>query len=205
MTSTKKTLGFTTTELLITLVVVSVLALLTAQVIADAMRSSQYRQLTLTRDQVAIGVRTSAGNIQGLLNSLKQPENAFFYNCVCGSAAGCTSALSLPFTLYDIPTNPLKPIATYYNGAGFPCQDNTAANCLISVKLRFVAQCAPTMPNSFPYPPYTCTAPAEFFGISFQVSQNSLVPNQPTLFKSVSGIVFKKVADLNPPGSGVCP
>jgi prepilin-type N-terminal cleavage/methylation domain-containing protein len=199
-----RTSGFTVPELIVTVVVVSILGLITAQVIIDVSRSSQQRQLTSTRDQVAIWMRSSAGSPGNLVASLKKPENSLFYKCVCGG--GCTSAVANDFVLYDASANPPKPLSLSYNAMGTVCENPNAANCYISVKIKFIAQCAPTLPSSTPYPPYTCSTPAEFFGITFQVIQNPLSVIQGNQFKDIGGTVFFKVSDLkNPDGSEACP
>jgi prepilin-type N-terminal cleavage/methylation domain-containing protein len=203
MFTKKSAAGFTITELIVTVAVISVLGLITAQVIIDVSRSSQQRQLTLTRDQMAIWMRASASNIKNLAASLKQPENSAFYKCVCGG--GCASAMPADFTLYDSTSSPAKPLPLYYYAMGIPCADQNQANCTIAVKMKFIAQCAPTLPSPTPYPPPNCGGPAEFFGITFQVMQNAVSADPTKIFKTIGSTVFVKVNELNPVGLGVCP
>jgi len=197
--------GNTIIEVMIALGVLAVLGLIMTEVIRNVMKDLQQRQLTSTRDQVALWVRQSAGSVRGLQNSLKQTGNEAFYTCVCGG--GCNSAQLLKFTLYDLPTSPVTPIPTYYNAAGLPCDPN-ASNCYIRVTINFSAQCWPPIPSNTPVPPASCVQAAEFVAVYYKIDQNpvTIVPNSQVIpLKPITGSVFTQVASLNPPGSGICP
>lgn len=197
--------GYTIIELTVALGIATVVGLLISHIYQNVIHSSNQRQLNSTRDQVALWIRQSAGNLQNLKNSLKQPKNEQFYNCICGQGAGCASAKIYPFTLYDLPTDTLTPVPTYYDSHGFSC-DKLAKNCLIEVSVSFTAQCKPVIPSTDPSPPATCTGePVEFFGVLYSIRQNPLTIDQGNLFKTVAGTAFTQTKALNPPGSGVCP
>lgn len=201
----KRNSGFTILELLLAAALIAFLGLLTAQVMTDAAQSAQTMQMMSVRDQIAIWTRSSAGNIKNLTASLKQAPNTAFYNCVCGQGSGCTSATPADFFLYDATTTPLATFPAYYDTSGNPCANQNAANCAFYVKISFVAQCAPPLPSSYPYPPYTCSQAAEFFGITFSVQQNPNLPANSNYLKPIGSTVFMASSELAPSGSGVCP
>jgi len=208
--------GYTFVEITVTLAIMVILGLVISQVIVDLSKNSQLSQLAATRDQVAISTRMMAGNIQALKNTLKQPGNEAFYQCVCGTGI-CNATTPTTIKLYDN-NNVLAnsaPIPNFYNSAGLPC-DGTATNCYLTVTTNFVAQCLPVLPSSFPSPLASCSGKAaEFFGIIFKVSQNGasmgssgnfLNPNAGgTLLKPVGGIVFTQVSTFNSTTNPVCP
>lgn len=197
--------GYTIIEMTVALGIAALISILISAIYKNVILSSQQRQLHTTRDQVALWIRQHSGNLKNLKNSLKQPGNEQFYNCICGQGAGCASAKIYPFTLYDLSEAPLTPVPTYYDSHGFPC-DKNATNCHIEVNLSFIAQCKPIMPSADPSPPATCTGEAvEFFGVLYSIRQNPLTLAQGDLFKTIAGTAFTQTKDLNPAGSGVCP
>jgi hypothetical protein len=181
------------------------LSLLVTQIYQTVLGDTQKRQLASTRDQVVLQIRQSAANLKGLKNSLKQPGNEQFYNCVCGQGAGCSSGQVYAFKLYDLQETPPVLVPLFYDVNGSPCNE-TAKNCFIKVTMNFVAQCKPTLPSADPSPPATCVGEAvEFFGILYKVQQNPPTLDQGSFLKDVGGTAFTQVSSLNPSGSGVCP
>ena len=193
--------GYTLVELIVALGIFVILGLISTKVYQSAITDSRQLQLTTTRDQIVLWLRQNASDARNLKNSLKQPENIDFYNCVCGKGAGCTSSKTYDFVLYDMQDNPITPLPLYFNTSGIPC-DKNSKNCLIEVKTSFIAQCMPPLPAPDPSPPWQCANPVEFFGIFFTVQQNPLTTDQGSLFRSVSGSAFTQVANL---GAGICP
>lgn len=198
--------GYTVVEIMIALGIIVLLSGLAAQVYQTVLGDTQKRQLASTRDQIVLQIRQSASSLKGLKNSLKQPGNEQFYNCVCGQGTGCNSGQIYAFNLYDLPDTPPALVPLYYDVNGSPCDPN-AKNCLIKVTMNFIAQCMPTLPSADPSPPASCVGqPVEFFGILFKVQQNPLtVAEQGNLLKTVGGTAYTQVANFAPAGSGVCP
>lgn len=195
--------GHTVLEIVIALGLAGLLILIIFKISEDAMSTVKKNQLVGSRDQIASWVRQSAGNLRGLQASLKKPGNEPFYNCVCGKGAGCSSAQTYDFTLYDF-SDINNPIKTYFDHSGNPCL-NTSPNCAIEVTLKFIAQCMPTLPSADPTPPVSCTgAPVEFVAILYSVHQNPSTLSQGQLLKPISGSVFTTTSKLIPPGSGLC-
>ena len=204
MTRHKATRGHTALEILIAVGVATIVAVVLAQLSQDILKNILRNQLVATRDQLAISIRQSAASIKGLQNSLKQPMNTQFYNCVCGQGSGCASAQVYPLRLFDT-TASITPVDRYFNASGLPCIA-TAKNCLIEVEVSFIAQCLPVMPSPDPSPPATCIGvPAEFVGIAYEVRQNPLTVDQGILIKPIGSTVFTLISSINPLGSGMCP
>jgi Tfp pilus assembly protein PilV len=201
--------GHTLVEIMIALGLVGLVSLGIFSLSQETLKNIQSNQLATTRDQLAMQFRQNAGRPRILKNSLKRPENQFFFNCVCGQGSGCNTATDYNLALYDDAGLPAdsKPLALFYDYSGMPC-DKTASNCAIEVKITFVAQCKPDLPAADPTPPATCAvgAPVEFFAVRYSISQNSnITKKNGILFQTVRGSAFTQVANFAPAGSGVCP
>ncbi|MFS4460719.1 Tfp pilus assembly protein FimT/FimU [Bdellovibrio sp. HCB2-146] len=194
--------GHTVIEIAIALGLVGLVSLGIFSLTQETLKNIQHSKLATTRDQLATQFRQSAGRMKNLRLSLTKPENEAFLNCVCGKGSGCTSAQSYPLSLYD-DALPDKPISTFYDYAGMPCDQN-ADSCAIRVTVNFVPQCKPVLPSADPTPPATCVGvPVEFFAVSFTVQQNPATLSQGSLFKTIGGSSFTQVSALVA-GTGVC-
>jgi prepilin-type N-terminal cleavage/methylation domain-containing protein len=201
--NSKSESGFTLIELLVAGALTGILALVIIQTSNMALNGALRSKLLSTRDQIIATTRLNAGRTKVLATSLAKVENIKFHDCVCGGGSPCNSMEVNPITLFETPTSKaINP--AYYNSSGLPCKKEEK-DCYIQITTSFLSQCAPVLPNSNPVPPATCTTPAEFTLIKYEIQQNPATLAKGNFLKLIQGSVFTDVSDIAPTGSGVCP
>lgn len=195
--------GYTLVEVVVATGLFALLGVGVAVASMAFLKNSQAIKLRATRDQVISQLRITAVDRKAILKSLKKPENAAFYNCVCGIGT-CTNLQQplLDFTLYDVSDTIQSP--AYYDILGLPCSDPSMPQCVIRVTTSFFAQCAPNLASGNQNPPISCNGtPAEFVAIYYRVDENpNLSEQHSNHLKTISGPVYTQVADIY---SKACP
>lgn len=194
--------GFTLVEVLIATGLFALLGGGFAVASLAFLKNGQEIRVRATRDQIVSQLRINATERKSILKSIKKPENAAFYNCVCGVGT-CANMQQpfLPLTLYDSSDSVQSPL--YYDISGHPC-DPTLPQCVIRVTTSFFAQCMPDLASGNQNPPLSCNGtPAEFVAVYYSVDENPTgIEQRPVHIKAISGPAYIQVADIF---QGACP
>jgi type II secretory pathway pseudopilin PulG len=200
--------GFTLVEVLVAIGLMILLITATATVSVDTLRNLRQSHLNMSRDELVNQLRALVTSHRAILKSMSQPENAAFFNCVCGKNTcshmeQTSTGDFLPFSLYD--STGILQSPAFFDEAGVPC-DSADPRCAIRVTTTFFAQCKPDLSAANQNPPLTCNGvPADFVVVMYKVDENPMAAAQNSVhFKPLSGPTYIEVSNLlKEPGA--CP
>ena len=194
--------GFSLIEVMVSSAIAVFFIVLVAGAFVQINEGLNRRRIFTSRDTTAVLIRKNLSNVKALQATLKEAVNSPFYDCVCNSGVACQNMKKTPLIMYDSPT---QASTVYFNNAGFACPAKSPA-CVLEVVYTVAAQCPPSpFPSPNPIPTLTCSGPAEFILIEYQIQKNVTNLDPKVDFKTISGKVYYQVSDIAPVGAGVCP